>query len=139
MLTNNGKAEHHDPVDSNHQRILALAANQGLIRPRDLDEWSLPRVALTRLVRQGRLERVGRGLYATPGRPASEHGSMAEVARKHPQAIVCLLSAPEGIRRVAQQHPDVPIYTAAVDSHLNGHGYIVPGLGDAGDRMFGTK
>ena len=81
------------PVDSSHQRILALAATQGLIRPRDLDEWSLPRVALTRLVRQGRLERVGRGLYATPGRPASEHGSMAEVARKHPQAIVCLLSA----------------------------------------------
>ena len=38
-----------------------------------------------------------------------------------------------------QQHPDVPIYTAAVDSHLNDHGYIVPGLGDAGDRMFGTK
>ena len=92
-MTNTGKTEHHDPVDSNHQRILALAANQGLIRPRDLDEWSLPRVALTRLVRQGRLERVGRGLYATPGRPASEHGSMAEVARKHPQAIVCLLSA----------------------------------------------
>ena len=92
-MTATGKMEHHDPVDSNHQRILALAANQGLIRPRDLDEWSLPRVALTRLVRQGRLERVGRGLYATPGRPASEHGSMAEVARKHPQAIVCLLSA----------------------------------------------
>lgn len=92
-MTNTDKAEHHDSVDSNHQRILALAANQGLIRPRDLDEWSLPRVALTRLVRQGRLERVGRGLYATPGRPASEHGSMAEVARRHPQAIVCLLSA----------------------------------------------
>ncbi len=53
--------------------------------------------------------------------------------------LVCLLSAPEGIRHVAQQHPDVPIYTAAVDSHLNDHGYIVPGLGDAGDRMFGTK
>jgi uracil phosphoribosyltransferase len=53
--------------------------------------------------------------------------------------LVCLLSAPEGIRRVAAQHPDVPIYTAAVDSHLNDHGYIVPGLGDAGDRMFGTK
>jgi uracil phosphoribosyltransferase len=40
---------------------------------------------------------------------------------------------------VAAEHPDVPIYTAAVDSHLNDHGYIVPGLGDAGDRMFGTK
>jgi uracil phosphoribosyltransferase len=53
--------------------------------------------------------------------------------------LVCLLAAPEGIRRVAELHPDVPIYTAAVDSHLNDHGYIVPGLGDAGDRMFGTK
>ena len=53
--------------------------------------------------------------------------------------LVCLLSAPEGIRRVAEDHPDVPIYTAAVDSHLNEHGYIVPGLGDAGDRLFGTK
>ncbi|MFT3988050.1 uracil phosphoribosyltransferase [Aestuariivirga sp.] len=53
--------------------------------------------------------------------------------------LVCLLSVPEGIRRVASAHPDVPIYTAAVDSHLNDHGYIVPGLGDAGDRMFGTK
>ena len=53
--------------------------------------------------------------------------------------LVCLLAAPEGVRRVAEEHPDVPIYTAAVDSHLNDHGYIVPGLGDAGDRMFGTK
>ena len=53
--------------------------------------------------------------------------------------LVCLLSAPEGIRHVSEVHPDVPIYTAAVDSHLNDHGYIVPGLGDAGDRMFGTK
>jgi uracil phosphoribosyltransferase len=53
--------------------------------------------------------------------------------------FVCLLSAPEGIRRFAEVHPDVPIFTAAIDSHLNDHGYIVPGLGDAGDRMFGTK
>ena len=53
--------------------------------------------------------------------------------------LVCLLSAPEGIRQVAGDHPEVPIFTAAVDSHLNSHGYIVPGLGDAGDRMFGTK
>ena len=53
--------------------------------------------------------------------------------------LVCLLAAPEGVKRVSEQHPDVPIYTAAVDSHLNDHGYIVPGLGDAGDRMFGTK
>ena len=80
-------------MDTNHQRILDLVATQGLIRPRDLDALALPRVALTRLVRQGRLERVGRGLYASPGRSASEHGSMAEVARRHPHAVVCLLSA----------------------------------------------
>ena len=53
--------------------------------------------------------------------------------------FLCLLAAPEGIARMREAHPDVPIVTAAVDSHLNDHGYIVPGLGDAGDRMFGTK
>jgi uracil phosphoribosyltransferase len=53
--------------------------------------------------------------------------------------FLCLLAAPEGISRMKEAHPDVPIITAAVDSHLNDHGYIVPGLGDAGDRMFGTK
>lgn len=53
--------------------------------------------------------------------------------------FLCLLAAPEGIARMKEAHPDVPIVTAAVDSHLNEHGYIVPGLGDAGDRMFGTK
>ncbi len=53
--------------------------------------------------------------------------------------FLCLLAAPEGIRHMQAVHPDVPIVTAAVDSHLNDHGYIVPGLGDAGDRMFGTK
>jgi len=53
--------------------------------------------------------------------------------------FLCLLAAPEGIARMKEAHPDVPIVTASVDSHLNEHGYIVPGLGDAGDRMFGTK
>lgn len=53
--------------------------------------------------------------------------------------FLCLLAAPEGIRNFQHAHPDVPIYTAAVDSHLNAQGYIVPGLGDAGDRMYGTK
>ncbi len=53
--------------------------------------------------------------------------------------LVTLLAAPEGVMRFHEAHPDVPIFTAAVDSHLNEHGYIVPGLGDAGDRMFGTK
>jgi uracil phosphoribosyltransferase len=53
--------------------------------------------------------------------------------------FLCLLASPEGIARMKEAHPDVPIVTAAVDSHLNENGYIVPGLGDAGDRMFGTK
>lgn len=53
--------------------------------------------------------------------------------------FLCLLAAPEGVARMTEAHPDVPIVTAALDSHLNENGYIVPGLGDAGDRMFGTK
>ncbi len=53
--------------------------------------------------------------------------------------FLCLLAAPEGIRHMNEAHPDVPIVTASIDSHLNAQGYIVPGLGDAGDRMFGTK
>ncbi len=53
--------------------------------------------------------------------------------------FLCLLAAPEGVARMKEAHPDVPIVTAALDSQLNDKGYIVPGLGDAGDRMFGTK
>ena len=53
--------------------------------------------------------------------------------------FVCLVAAPEGIERLQEAHPDVDIYTAAVDEKLNDHAYIVPGLGDAGDRLFGTK
>jgi len=53
--------------------------------------------------------------------------------------LVCLLAAPEGIAEVARAHPDVRVYTAALDERLNDHGYIVPGLGDAGDRLYGTK
>ena len=53
--------------------------------------------------------------------------------------FVCLLAAPEGIRNFTTAHPDVPVFTASIDSHLNEKGYIVPGLGDAGDRMYGTK
>ncbi|OLP52635.1 uracil phosphoribosyltransferase [Rhizobium rhizosphaerae] len=53
--------------------------------------------------------------------------------------FLCLLAAPEGVRNFQAAHPDVPIYTASIDSHLNDKGYIVPGLGDAGDRMYGTK
>jgi len=53
--------------------------------------------------------------------------------------FVCLLAAPEGIKAFGEAHPDVHVYTVAIDDHLNEHGYIVPGLGDAGDRLYGTK
>jgi len=53
--------------------------------------------------------------------------------------FVCLLAAPEGIEHFRRVHPDVPVFTAAIDEYLNDHGYIVPGLGDAGDRLYGTK
>jgi uracil phosphoribosyltransferase len=56
----------------------------------------------------------------------------------HRLRFACLVSCPAGIQQVRSAHPDVPIYTAAIDSHLNDNAYIVPGLGDAGDRYFGT-
>jgi uracil phosphoribosyltransferase len=75
---------------------------------------------------------------------ATGNSAVAAVARlkeSSPRSIkfVCLLTCPEGISAFHAQHPDIPIYTAAVDERLDDHSYIVPGLGDAGDRLFGTK
>ncbi|QJP15102.1 uracil phosphoribosyltransferase [Starkeya sp. ORNL1] len=71
----------------------------------------------------------------------SAAAAVAEVKAAGCQSIkfVCLIAAPEGLKTFHEAHPDVPVYAAAVDSHLNEHGYIVPGIGDAGDRIFGTK
>jgi uracil phosphoribosyltransferase len=71
----------------------------------------------------------------------SAAAAVARIKEKQPKSIkmVCLLAVPEGIRTLHEQHPDVPIWCAAVDERLNEKSYIVPGLGDAGDRMFGTK
>lgn len=75
---------------------------------------------------------------------ATGNSAVAAVDRlkdTRPRSIkfVCLLTCPEGLANFHAHHPDVPVYTAAIDSHLDAHGYIVPGLGDAGDRLFGTK
>ena len=75
---------------------------------------------------------------------ATGNSAIAAVERLkelNPKTIkfVCLLTCPEGVAAMQKAHPDVPIYTAAIDRELNDHGYILPGLGDAGDRMFGTK
>ncbi len=77
-------------------------------------------------------------MLATGGSAAAAIGFLKDRGVKNIK-LVCLIAAPEGIKSVQQQHPDVDIFTAAVDSHLNDHCYIVPGLGDAGDRLFGTK
>jgi uracil phosphoribosyltransferase len=75
---------------------------------------------------------------------ATGNSAVAAVERvktSSPRSIkfVCLLAAPEGLANLQEAHPDVPIWTAAIDDHLDEHGYIIPGLGDAGDRLFGTK
>ena len=75
---------------------------------------------------------------------ATGNSAIAAVERLkelNPKSIkfVCLLTCPEGVKTMQDAHPDVPIYTAAIDRELNDHGYILPGLGDAGDRIFGTK
>lgn len=80
-------------MHSQQQTILDLVRTRGLIRSKDVTELALPRVVLTRMVRQGLLKRVGRGLYAHPERSMTEHGTLAEVARKFPDATICLLSA----------------------------------------------
>ena len=80
-------------MNTTTDRLIELVRSQGLLRPCDLTAQGIPRVSLTRAVRRGQLERVGRGLYGLPGRQVSEHGSLAEVARRVPKGVVCLLSA----------------------------------------------
>lgn len=75
---------------------------------------------------------------------ATGNSAVAAVERLKERGVqqmkfVCLLAAPEGVEAFSEAHPDVPIFTAALDEKLNDHGYILPGLGDAGDRMYGTK
>ena len=76
-----------------YKSIQRLASSYGLIRPRDLAAHGLTRVALSRMVQQGLISRVGRGMYAIPNRQISEHGTLAQVACKNPTIIICLLSA----------------------------------------------
>jgi uracil phosphoribosyltransferase len=75
---------------------------------------------------------------------ATGHSASAAVARLKQAGVpamkfVCLLAAPEGIATITREHPDVPIFTGAIDRALDSHGYIRPGLGDAGDRFYGTR
>jgi uracil phosphoribosyltransferase len=89
-------------------------------------------------------EMSGRDCLVVDPMLATGHSAIAAVDRLKataPRSIkfVCLLTCPEGIEAFHAAHPDVPVFTAAIDDRLDAHGYIVPGLGDAGDRLFGTK
>ena len=77
-------------------------------------------------------------LLATGGSASAAIQFLKDDGVKHIK-LMCIIGAPEGVERMQKDHPDVDIYVAALDDHLNEHGYIVPGLGDAGDRIFGTK
>lgn len=77
-------------------------------------------------------------MLATGGSAADAIASLKKRGAKNIK-FMCLIASPEGVKAVQEAHPDVDVYIAALDDHLNDHGYIVPGLGDAGDRLFGTK
>ena len=77
-------------------------------------------------------------MLATGGSASAAIQFLKDDGVKHIK-LMCIIGAPEGVERMQKDHPDVDIYVAALDDHLNEHGYIVPGLGDAGDRIFGTK
>ena len=77
-------------------------------------------------------------MLATGGSASASLSFLKEAGAKHIK-LMCIIGCPEGVKRMQEEHPDVDIFLAALDSHLNDHGYIVPGLGDAGDRIFGTK
>lgn len=80
-------------TSSHHEQTLELARLQGILRPKDLQEAGIPRIALTRMATQGLLEKIGRGLYQVPNAPLSEHESLFQVAMRVPQAVFCLLTA----------------------------------------------
>jgi len=110
---------------------IGLARNDETLEPREYYYKTPPNLSIRDVI-------VVDPMLATGG---SATAALDRLAAERPRSLklACLLATPEGIRRVHASHPEVPIYTAAVDERLNDSGYIVPGLGDAGDRMFGTK
>ena len=77
-------------------------------------------------------------MLATGGSAIESMSELKRAGARH-LVLLCIVAAPEGVAAFTAAHPDVPVFAAALDRELNEHGYILPGLGDAGDRLFGTK
>jgi uracil phosphoribosyltransferase len=77
-------------------------------------------------------------MLATGGSAAAACATLKKAGARSLR-LLCIVAAPEGVRKMLETHPEVPVYVAALDRQLNAHGYILPGLGDAGDRLFGTR
>ncbi|MEE4115360.1 MAG: uracil phosphoribosyltransferase [Marinilabiliaceae bacterium] len=110
---------------------IGIARNEGTLKPEPYYE-KLP------LGFEDGIVMVVDPMLATGGSASAAITSLKEQGASHIK-LVCIVGAPEGVKRIENDHPDVEIYLASLDEKLNKNGYIVPGLGDAGDRLFGTK
>lgn len=120
-----------DLVPSAKISVVGLARNHETLQPEPYFEKFVDRL-------DDRLALIIDPMLATGGSMVATIDMLKRKGCQQIKAIV-MVAAPEGVQRVTKAHPDVQLYTASLDSHLNEHGYIIPGLGDAGDKIFGTK
>jgi uracil phosphoribosyltransferase len=120
-----------DVIPSAKVSVVGIARNHDTLQPEPYFERFVGKL-------DARMALILDPMLATAGSMIATIEMLKKNGAKHIRGLV-LVAAPEGIARVQREHPDVDIYTAAIDSHLNEVGYIIPGLGDAGDKIFGTK
>ncbi|WP_255989886.1 uracil phosphoribosyltransferase [Chitinolyticbacter albus] len=120
-----------DLVPSAKISVVGLARNEETLQPEPYFEKFVDRL-------DDRLALIIDPMLATGGSMVATIDMLKRKGCLHIKAVV-MVAAPEGVQRVTETHPDVQLYAASLDSHLNEHGYIIPGLGDAGDKIFGTK
>ena len=120
-----------DMIPSAKVSVVGIARNEETLMPAPYVEKFVGNLA-------ERMALIIDPMLATGGSMAATVDMLKRAGCRQIRALV-LVAAPEGIRLMEEKHPDVKIFTASIDSHLNEHGYIIPGLGDAGDKIFGTK
>jgi uracil phosphoribosyltransferase len=120
-----------DIIPSAKVSVVGLARDEATLKPHQYFERFVGKL-------DERIAFILDPMLATGGSMVATIDLLKAAGCRHIRALV-LVAAPEGVAAVTSAHPDVHVFTAAVDSHLNEHGYIIPGLGDAGDKIFGTK